>query len=74
MSEEKTLDSIIKSIHKRYNENVMTVGVSDLRSYGTLSFGSPSLDFCLYNSLPEKRIIEYCGAEGSGKTGNERPP
>lgn len=68
MAEMKSLDSIIRSIHKKYNQDVMTVGVSDLRSYGTLSLGSPSLDFCLYNSLPEKRIIEFCGAEGSGKT------
>lgn len=68
MAEEKTLDSIIKSLHKKYNEDVISVGVNDLRSYGTLSLGSPSLDFCLYNSLPEKRIIEYSGAEGSGKT------
>lgn len=68
MAEEKSLDSIIKGLHKKYSKDVMTVGVSDLRSYGTLSLGSPSLDFCLYNSLPEKRIIEFCGAEGSGKT------
>ena len=68
MPEEKSLDSIIKGIHKKYSDNVMTYGVADLRSYGTLSLGSPSLDFCLYNSLPEKRIIEFCGAEGSGKT------
>lgn len=68
MAEEKTLDSIIKSLHKKYNEDVISVGVNDLRSYGTLSLGSPSLDFCLYNSLPEKRIIEFSGAEGSGKT------
>ena len=24
--------------------------------------------FCLYNSFPERRIVEFCGAEGSGKT------
>ena len=39
-----------------------------MRDFGTLSLGSPSLDFCLYNSFPEKRIIEFTGAEGSGKT------
>ena len=68
MAEQKSLDSIIKGLHKKYNQDMMSIGVSDLRSYGTLSLGSPSLDFCLYNSLPTKRIIEFCGAEGSGKT------
>ena len=46
----------------------MTVGVEDLTNYGTLSLGSPGFDFCLYNSFPERRIVEFCGAEGSGKT------
>lgn len=30
--------------------------------------GSPSLDFCLFNSFPEGAIVEYSGAESSGKT------
>lgn len=68
MVESKTSSQIIKELEKKYSGNVVTIGVDDLRSYGTLSLGSPSLDFCLYNSLPERRIIEFCGAEGSGKT------
>lgn len=67
----KTFDSvtdILKDINKKYNDQVMTVGVEDLTSYGTLSLGSPGFDFCLYNSFPERRIVEFCGAEGSGKT------
>lgn len=67
----KTFDSIqdiLKNVNKKYNDNVLTVGVEDLTSYGTLSLGSPGFDFCLYNSFPERRIVEFSGAEGSGKT------
>lgn len=62
------VSDILKDINKRYGDKVMTVGVEDLTSYGTLSLGTPGLDFCLYNSFPERRIVEFCGAEGSGKT------
>lgn len=65
---ELTLNEILKKIAKTQGENVAKVGVEDLTSYGTLSLGSPGLDFCLYNSFPERKIIELCGAEGSGKT------
>lgn len=68
MAEQKDLSSILKSINKKFGENVAKVGVDDLTAYGTLSLGSPSFDFCLYNSFPERRIIEFNGAEGSGKT------
>ena len=65
---ELTLQEILKKIAKTQGENVAKVGVEDLTSFGTLSLGSPGLDFCLYNSFPENKIIELCGAEGSGKT------
>ena len=67
----KSLESvadILKEVNKKYNDQVLTVGVEDLTSYGTLSLGSPGFDFCLYNSFPERRIVEFSGAEGSGKT------
>ena len=68
MAEVKSLSSILKDVNKKYGDSVMAVGVDDLRSFDTLSLGSPGLDFCLYNSCPTRRIIELCGAEGSGKT------
>lgn len=64
----ESLSDILKDINKKFGNDVMTVGVEDLTDYGTLSFGSPGLDFCLYNSFPERRIVEFSGAEGSGKT------
>lgn len=63
-----SLNEVLRKVAKKYGDDVMKMGVDDLTSYGTLSLGSPSLDFCLYNSFPERRIIEFCGAEGSGKT------
>ena len=62
------LSDILKDVNKKFGEGVITVGVEDLTSYGTLSLGSPGFDFCLYNSFPERKIVEFCGAEGSGKT------
>lgn len=68
MAEQLTLTEILKGIQKKQTKDVVTLGVKDLTAYGTLSMGSPGLDFCLYNSLPERKIIELSGAEGSGKT------
>ena len=47
----QSVSDILKSINKKFGENIMTVGVEDLTNYGTLSLGSPGFDFCLYNSL-----------------------
>jgi len=33
-----------------------------------LSLGSPAFDFCVYGGVPEGRIVELSGQEGSGKT------
>jgi recombination protein RecA len=68
MAEAKSLEEILKRINKKQENTVVSVGVEDLTTYGTLSLGSPGLDFCLYNSFPERKIIELCGADGSGKT------
>lgn len=62
------LSDILKEVNKKFGDGVITVGVEDLTNYGTLSLGSPGFDFCLYNSFPERKIVEFCGAEGSGKT------
>lgn len=67
-SSEKTVAEILKETAKKYGDKVISIGVEDLTGYGTLSLGSPGFDFCLYNSFPERRIAEFTGAEGSGKT------
>ena len=67
MADSLSVKDILKDINKKFGD-VVAVGVDDIRAAGTLSLGSPGLDYCLYNSLPTKRIIELSGAEGSGKT------
>ena len=62
------LSDVLKKINKQFEANVAQIGVPALQERGTLSLGSPSLDFCLYNSLPEGTWIELNGPEGSGKT------
>ena len=64
----ENLQSILKQITKKYGENVAKVGADDLTVDGVLSFGSPMIDYCLYGGIPEGRITEFSGAEGSGKT------
>lgn len=62
------LNDVIKKISKDFGENVVKFGVNDLSIDGMLSLGSPSADFALYGGIPEGRIVEFSGAEGSGKT------
>lgn len=68
MADEKDLKSVLKSISKKYGESVVRVGVEGLEVDGMLSLGSPSFDFAVYGGIPEGRIVEFSGAEGSGKT------
>lgn len=65
---DKTLNEVLKSIEKKYGDNVAKFGAEDLSIDGVLSLGSPMIDYCLYGGVPEGRIIEFSGAEGSGKT------
>lgn len=59
--------STLKDIEKKFGAGVVRVGVN--KSERTkFSLGSPSLDFCTYNSIPEGIFIEVSGSEGSGKT------
>ena len=68
LASNKTLTEVLKDINKRYKYSVATYGMENQKEASYLSLRSPSLDYCLYNSLPERRIIEICGREGSGKT------
>ena len=65
-----SLSEVLKNIQKEYGESVVKIGVDGLEVDGILSLGSPSLDFCIYGGIPEGRIVEFSGAEGSGKTTN----
>lgn len=62
------LEDVLKKIKKDYGDSVVKVGVDDLGADGILSLGSPSFDYCVYGGIPEGRVVELSGAEGSGKT------
>lgn len=64
----KSLQEILKSITKEFGEGTIQIGVPAIEDAGVISLGSPSFDFCLYGGLPKYRMIEFSGAEGSGKT------
>ena len=69
--EYQSLTDVIKQINKKFSDEKNTVakfGVDAVTSSGTLSLGSPGLDYCLYNNLPEGKMIEISGSESSGKT------
>lgn len=69
--EYQSLADVIKQINKKFSDEKNTVakfGVDAVTSSGTLSLGSPGLDYCLYNNLPEGKMIEISGSESSGKT------
>lgn len=68
MKEQLTLQETLKSIQKKFGDNVVKYGVDDLAVDGILSLGSPTFDFAVYGGIPEGRIVELSGAEGSGKT------
>lgn len=68
MAETRSLSQVLKDISKQYGQNVAKLGADDLSVDGILSLGSPMADYCLYGGIPEGRIVEFSGAEGSGKT------
>lgn len=63
-----SLAQVLKKISKEYGSNIAKIGADDLTVDGILSLGSPLVDYCLYGGIPEGRIVEFSGAEGSGKT------
>lgn len=65
---DKSLNEVLKSLNKKFGENVVKIGAEALEVDGILSLGSPMADYCLYGGIPEGRIVEFSGAEGSGKT------
>lgn len=76
MAETKSLDQIFKEVNKKCSAvtrdgntiPAMSVGRGEIGVSGTLSFGTPGLDYCIYNSFPEGRFVSIIGKEGSGKT------
>ena len=62
------LKAVLKDINKKFGDNIAQIGVSDKNKSTPISLGSPGLDYCLYGSFPSNKIVEFCGAEGAGKS------
>ena len=63
------LDELIKNINKEYKEEIAFNGDNaSLIKYELVPFSSPRINYMLYGGLPMGRMIEFAGAERSGKT------
>ena len=63
------LDSLIKQINKDYKEEIAFNGNdAALMKYELVPFSSPRINYMMYGGLPMGRMIEFAGAERSGKT------
>ena len=56
-----------KNITKSYGDNVVKVGVEQIKEKGTLSLGTPSLDFITYNSIPKDALLKLPGKKTPAK-------
>ncbi len=62
------LDELIKNVNKEQKEEVMTKGLTNYTQFSKISFTSPRMNYCTFGGVPEGRLIEFFGEEGSGKT------
>ena len=61
------LDSIIKGLNKKMKLGSIQLGV-DFQELPKIPFSSCRLNYMTYGGIPCGRIIEFYGADGSGKT------
>lgn len=62
-----SLDEIIKKVNKKYKKQLAVRGIKDIKIH-RIPFSSPRLNWQTYGGIPRNRLIEFAGAEGSGKT------
>ena len=60
-------ENVLKDLKKNFGNTIASIGV-DQSQKTYFSLGTPTLDFCTYNSIPEGCFIELSGKEGSAKT------
>lgn len=61
------LESIIKGLNKKMKLGEIQLGV-EFREVPRIPFSSCRLNYMTYGGLPVGRLVEFYGAEGSGKT------
>ena len=62
------LDELIKNVNKAQKEEVLTKGLTTYHQFKKIPFTSPRMNYCTFGGIPEGRLIEFYGDEGSGKT------
>lgn len=62
-----SLESVIKGFNKTFGEELVSVGLvrKDIKK---IPFSSPRLNYMTYGGLPRNMMVEFFGAEWSGKT------
>ena len=61
------LDEIMKQTNKRFQEEVLTHGMSEF-AYKRIPFTSPRMNYCTFGGIPVGKITEFYGEEHGGKT------
>lgn len=61
------LDALIKDFNRQYKEDIAARGIQRIKT-NKLNFSSPRINYMLYGGIPRGRLVEFAGAEGSGKT------
>lgn len=61
------VDELFKKFNKEYKSEIFTKGIA-VNNCSRIPFSSPTAEACLYGGIPRGRIVEFFGAEGSGKT------
>lgn len=63
-----SLDALCKDFNKNMKETIVSVGFKDVGATPVIPLSSPRANYSLYGGIPTGRLIEFYGAEGSGKT------
>ena len=61
------LDDVIKKMNKQANEDIVALGMHNYKCE-RIPFTSPRMNWCTFGGLPVGKLIEFSGAEHSGKT------
>ena len=61
------VDELFKKFNKEYKSEIFTKGIA-VNNCSRIPFSSFRAEACLYGGIPRGRIVEFSGAEGSGKT------
>ena len=61
------IESLMKSLNKEFGGNILHKGLANF-DYERIPFTSPRLNFMTYGGIPMGKLVEFYGAEHSGKT------